>query len=184
MDGAIQGIKNCLRTQNQLRTLATLAALPSFFHLLTIHSPNGSTTPHDAAVLRQALAALLPAGGLVDRLGDNREKARENARQALVVLGGIVFSHSGLNASTGQSLKGKESMKGPEPPMAILERFIRELGLSSKVWRVREQVYPTPPRQIKSKLTPPPDNSHSGSFKTCSPLVPYPSLPSATSRRS
>ena len=140
IDGAIQGLKNCLRTQNQLLTLATLAALPPFFHLLTIHSPNGSATPHDAAVLRQALAALLPAGGLVDRLGDNREKARENARQTLVVLGGVVFSHSGLTAST-QSLKGKESMKGPEPPMAMLEHFLRELGFSSKVWRVREQVY-------------------------------------------
>lgn len=92
-------------------------------------------------MLRQALAALLPTGGLVDRLGDNREKARENARQALVVLGGVVFSHSGLNASATQSLKGKDSMKGPEPPMAMLERFLRELGLASKVWRVREQVY-------------------------------------------
>lgn len=121
--------------------MATLATLLPFFHLLTIHSPNGSATPHDAAVLRQALAALLPTGGLVDRLGDNREKARENARQALVVLGGVVFSHSGLNASATQSLKGKESMKGPEPPMAMLERFLRELGLASKVWRVREQVY-------------------------------------------
>jgi CLIP-associating protein 1/2 len=121
--------------------LATLATLLPFFHLLTIHSPNGSATPHDAAVLRQALAALLPSGGLVDRLGDNREKARENARQALVVLGGVVFSHSGLGASAAQSLKGKESMKGPEPPMAILERFLRELGLASKVWRVREQVF-------------------------------------------
>jgi len=87
-------------------------------------------------------------------LGDNREKARENARQALVVLGGIVFSHSGLSASTAQSLKGKESVKGPEPPMAILERFIKDLGLASKVWRVREQVYTTPTRHIKPKLTP------------------------------
>ena len=171
-----------MRTQNQLLTLATLAALPPFFHLLTIHSPNGSATPHDAAVLRQALAALLPAGGLVDRLGDNREKARENAREALVVLGGVVFSHSGLSVSTAQSLKGKESMKGPEPPMAMLERFLRELGLMSKVWRVREQVYASSLVVSKSRLTPLSDNCHFGSFKTCSPLVPYPALPSATSR--
>jgi CLIP-associating protein 1/2 len=142
-----------LRTQNQLLTLATLAALLPFFHLLTIHSPNGSATPHDATVLRQALAALLPSGGLVDRLGDNREKARENARQALVVLGGVVFTHSGLNGSTGQSLKGKESMKGPEPPLAMLERFLRELGLASKVWRVREQVYEYPLVISTSRLT-------------------------------
>lgn len=30
--------------------------------------------------------------------------------------------------------------KGPETPLMIWERFVREGGLSSKVWRVREQV--------------------------------------------
>lgn len=35
---------------------------------------------------------------------------------------------------------GSRSGKGPETPLAIFEKFLRENGLASKVWKAREQV--------------------------------------------
>ena len=93
---------------------------------------------HDSNVLRHALTAFFSAGGIVDRLGDNREKARDCAREALVSAGTVV-SRSNAHSSS-QGIKAGQSGKGPEPPLAIFERFLRDLGFSSKVSRVREQV--------------------------------------------
>lgn len=88
----------------------------------------------DAATLRQVLNAFLPAGGVIDRLGD-KEKAQLKARDTLVVLGGLAFRAGGSSA-----MSAKSRDKGPETPMMIFERFLREGGLASKVWKVREQV--------------------------------------------
>lgn len=70
---------------------------------------------------------------MIDRLGDTREKAREKAKQTLVVLGGLAFRGGG-----GSSIFSKS--KPTETPMMFFERHLREGGLASKVWRVREQV--------------------------------------------
>jgi CLIP-associating protein 1/2 len=88
----------------------------------------------DAVTLRQVLIAFLPAGGVIERLGDNREKTREKARETLVILGGLAFRSGGSVSS-----KSKDG-KGPETPLMIFERFLKEGGLGSKVWRTREQV--------------------------------------------
>jgi CLIP-associating protein 1/2 len=93
---------------------------------------------HDSNILRHALTAFFSAGGIVDRLGDNREKARDCAREALVSAGTVV-SRSNVHSSS-QGIKASQSGKGPEPPLAIFERYLRDLGFSSKVSRVREQV--------------------------------------------
>jgi CLIP-associating protein 1/2 len=90
----------------------------------------------DAVTLRQVLNAFLPTGGVVDRLGDNREKTREKARETLIILGGLAYRSS---AASSMSSKSKEG-KGPETPLMIFERSIREVGLGSKVWKTREQV--------------------------------------------
>ena len=83
----------------------------------------------------------MPAGGgVVDRLGDARERAREKARETLVVLGGFAFRAGGGSGS--QIMSRSRDGKGPETPLQLLERFLREGGLTSKVWRVREQVRP------------------------------------------
>lgn len=97
----------------------------------------GPSSPVDAHTLRQALLAFLPTGGVIDRLGDNREKPREKAREVLVILGGMAF-RSGGGSTLGRSRK----MEGPETPLTIFERCLKESGLTSKVWRVREQVSP------------------------------------------
>lgn len=76
----------------------------------------------------------MPNGGLLDRLSEAREKSRDNARKAIVALGSLAF-----RTSTNQLAKSRDG-KGQEPPLAIFERLIREGGLGSKVWRVREQV--------------------------------------------
>jgi CLIP-associating protein 1/2 len=89
----------------------------------------------DAVTLRQVLTAFLPTGGVIDRLGDSREKARDKARETLVILGGFAYRSS----SSAASSKSKEG-KGPETPLMIFERFIREGGLGSKVWKTRAQV--------------------------------------------
>jgi CLIP-associating protein 1/2 len=86
------------------------------------------------------LLAFLPTGGVIDRLGDGREKARDAAREALVSMGTTAFKSGGTNPTPAGSFKGKDPSKGAETPLAIFERFVRELGFASKVWRVREQV--------------------------------------------
>ena len=80
--------------------------------------------------------AFLPSGGIIDRLGDSREKNREKAREALVLLGGFAFRCGGTSTMMNRSRDGK----GPETPVQYFEKHLRELGLASKVWRVREQV--------------------------------------------
>lgn len=79
------------------------------------------------------MGSFLPSPGVFERLGDAREKARDKARETLVIIGGFAFRSSLSTSKLGNG-------KGPEPPIVIFERFLRDSGLSSKVWRVREQV--------------------------------------------
>ena len=72
-------------------------------------------TLHDAA-LEAALTLLLPTGGLIDRLGDARERTRELAFRATLALA--------RSASASAS--------------DALDRHLRDLGLSSKQSRCRE----------------------------------------------
>jgi len=105
-------------------------------------STSSVTASIDAFNLRQALTAFLTPGGLFERLGDSREKPRDKARESLVLLGGYAFKFAGGSAFASKS----SSSKGPETPLAIFERFVKESGFGSKVWRVREQVcYTHPP---------------------------------------
>jgi CLIP-associating protein 1/2 len=152
-DGLINVLKVCLRTSNQHLTTATLTALPPLLPLLISRSVNyaqptpsqprsassstSSVAPSsvvDATTLRQVLTAFLPAGGVVDRLGD-KEKAQAKARETLVVLGGLAYRTGG-----NSTMSSKSRDKGPETPILIFERFMREGGLASKVWKVKEQV--------------------------------------------
>lgn len=75
-------------------------------------------------------------GGLFERLGDTREKPRDKAKESLVLLGGYAFKFAGGSAFASKST----SSKGPETPLAMFERFMKEAGFGSKVWRIREQV--------------------------------------------
>lgn len=81
--------------------------------------------------LRQALTSFLPAGGVIDRLGD-KERTQLKARHTLVILGGFAFRSGSAISKAG---------KGVETPIAIFERLLKECGLTSKVWKVREQVH-------------------------------------------
>jgi CLIP-associating protein 1/2 len=85
--------------------------------------------------LRQVLNAFLPQGGIIDRLGDTRERSREKARESLVLIGGFAFRAGG-----GSSLARSRDGKSAETPLQVFERFFRDSALGSKVWRVREQV--------------------------------------------
>ncbi|KAF8211346.1 clasp N terminal-domain-containing protein [Mycena galopus ATCC 62051] len=149
-DGLIQVLKTCLRTSNQHLTIATLSALPPLLPLLitptagNAHNALSQSTSSlnsvgpavDAHTLRQILVAFLPPGGLIERLGD-KEKAQLKARETLVILGGLAF-RSGASASSAMSSRSTSS-KGPETPLMMFERYLREIGLASKVWKVREQ---------------------------------------------
>ena len=117
-----------------------MSAIASLFPVLIDQhgDDHHALNSHDSNVLRHALTAFFSAGGIVDRLGDNREKARDCAREALVSAGTVVSRSNAQNQS--HPAKASQSGKGPEPPLVIFERFLRELGFSSKVTRVREQV--------------------------------------------
>ncbi|THH11551.1 hypothetical protein EW145_g600 [Phellinidium pouzarii] len=132
-EGIINTLKTCLRASNQHLSTTALAALPPFFALLTTGRPDDSNFPVDAVTLRNALTAFLPAGGLIDKLGDNRERTREKARESMVVLAGLSFRCG--TSSLYASARGRDAGKGPETPLMVWERFVREGGLQSKVWR-------------------------------------------------
>jgi CLIP-associating protein 1/2 len=75
----------------------------------------------------------LTSGGIIDRLGD-KERAQAKARESLVLLGGYAF-RAGMSSNFTS-----KSGKSVETPVTIFERTLRESGLASKVWKVREQV--------------------------------------------
>ncbi|KDQ64807.1 hypothetical protein JAAARDRAFT_684619 [Jaapia argillacea MUCL 33604] len=149
-DSLIGTLKACLRISNQHLQTATLSALPPFLPLVvsrnvlsasrsSTQSPTASTSSTtssaiDVSTLRHALVAFLPSPGVIDRLGDSRDKPRDKARETLVILGGLAFRSGGSSAAA----KARDN-KGPETPLAIFERYLKESGLGSKVWRVREQ---------------------------------------------
>ncbi|KAI9510431.1 clasp N terminal-domain-containing protein [Russula earlei] len=146
-DAVIQTFKACLRVSHQHLQAATLAALPPLLPLLlsNVHtrpaalSASASTSSAgsssiDSFTLRQALIAFLPTGGIIDRLGDARERSREKARESLAILGGLAFRAGG-----GSALAASKSGKSQETAMQMLERLLKEIGLASKAWRVREQ---------------------------------------------
>ncbi|KAI0069029.1 hypothetical protein BV25DRAFT_1817959 [Artomyces pyxidatus] len=150
-DAVIQVLKACLRVSNQHLTTATLSALPPFLPLILSHAisrPAPVTGPASASAstssagsssvdtytLRQVILAFLSTGGIIDRLGDAKEKAREKARESLGLIGGFAF-RSGGGSVMGRSKDGKNA----ETPLQMFERFFKEGGLTSKVWRVREQ---------------------------------------------
>jgi CLIP-associating protein 1/2 len=135
----IASLKVALRTPNQHVSTAALSAIASLFQII-IHSNeehHGAPSAHDLNTLRHALVAFLSPGGVIDRLGDAREKARECAREALVSAGSVSFQHS---PHLAQSTKPTHAGKAPESPLAVFERCLREIGFGSKVTRVREQV--------------------------------------------
>ncbi|KAI0269241.1 clasp N terminal-domain-containing protein [Gloeopeniophorella convolvens] len=147
VDAVIQTFKACLRISHQHLQAATLSALPPLLPPLlsslssrAVHASNAASTSSagsssiDSYALRQALMAFLPAGGIIDRLGDSRERSREKARESLVILGGHAFRAGG-----GSTLTASKSGKTQDTPLQIFERSLKEGGLTSKVWRVREQ---------------------------------------------
>jgi len=143
-------LKLSLRTSNFHLTNATLSVLPVVLPSLisrpthaaqflsnaslavSLSTSSVSSGAFDIPVLRSALGAFLPAGGVVDRLGD-KERAQAKARETLVLLGGYAFR-------AGGSVLSAKSGKGQETPLAFFERVLKEAGLASKVWKVREQV--------------------------------------------
>ncbi|KAJ6629190.1 clasp N terminal-domain-containing protein [Mycena sp. CBHHK59/15] len=152
-DGLINVLKTCLRSSNQHLTTATISVLPPLLPLLITPPLNSAQSSNalsqstssvgsgaassvvDTATLRQVLVAFLPSGGLIERLGD-KERAQVKARESLVIVGGLAF-RSGVSGSA-MSTKSRDA-KGPETPLALFERHLREVGLASKVWKVREQ---------------------------------------------
>lgn len=95
-----------------------------------------ATDHHVLHDLRHALLAFLPSGGVIDKLGESRETARTIARETVVALGTAALKFSGL--APGSTTRQKDHKT--ETPFAIFEKFLKEIGFGSKVWRVREQV--------------------------------------------
>lgn len=153
-------LKTSLRTSNLHLTNATLSVLPTILPVLIsrpVNPLNSSGPPRpssstsssspssliDATTLRLILNSFLQPGGVIDRLGD-KERAQTKARDTLVLLGGYSFRFGGGSAVSSKSGKAIET------PLAMFERFLKEGGLASKVWKVREQVRLTFP--IGSRL--------------------------------
>ena len=151
-DGLINVLKTCLRTSNLHLLSAAVTAIPPALPILFSRNVTYAHTPPgrprsamssnssvasgvlDMTLLRHTLNAFLPPGGLIERLGD-KERVQQKAREALVLLGGYAFRAGGTS-----TLSTRRDGRGVETPLMIFERFLREAGLTSKVWKVREQV--------------------------------------------
>ncbi|KAF8741306.1 CLASP N terminal, partial [Rhizoctonia solani] len=131
VDDLITALKVCLRTANQHLTTPTLLLFPSLFRHL---ASNSSNFQHE---IRLVFASFLPSGGVFDRLGDVRDRAREAAKAALVSMASLALPPGGLSQSA--SFRGKDPHRGQETPMMIFEKALRENGFGSKIARVREQ---------------------------------------------
>ncbi|KAF8761794.1 CLASP N terminal [Rhizoctonia solani] len=131
VDDLITALKVCLRTANQHLTTPTLLLFPSLFRHL---ASNSSNFQHE---IRLVFASFLPSGGVFDRLGDVRDRAREAAKAALVSMASLALPPGGLSQSA--SFRGKDLHRGQETPMMIFEKALRENGFGSKIARVREQ---------------------------------------------
>ncbi|CAE6428959.1 unnamed protein product [Rhizoctonia solani] len=131
VDDLIAALKVCLRTANQHLTTPTLLLFPSLFRLL---ASNSSSFQHE---IRLVFISFLPSGGIFDRLGDARDRAREAAKAALVSMASLAVPPGGITQSA--SFRGKDAHRGQETPMMIFEKALRENGFGNKVARVREQ---------------------------------------------
>ncbi|KAF9449916.1 hypothetical protein P691DRAFT_811482 [Macrolepiota fuliginosa MF-IS2] len=120
--------KGCLRSSNQHLTAAAVSTLSPLLPLIVTHPQNGVVDP---STLRLILTSLLPL--VMDRLGD-KDKIQVKARESVALLGGYSLKLSSSVVST-RSRDGK----GSETPGMIFERMLKELGLASKVWKIREQ---------------------------------------------
>lgn len=127
-------LKSCLRSPNQHLCIATMSAAATLYPLL-MQSKSRSAS-QDSLILRQFLSIFLPSSGIIEKLGDAKEKVREKAQQVLLTIGSSIIQAGGL--STLPLSKGKDT-KVIESPFQLFERFIREQGLGSKNWRVKEQ---------------------------------------------
>lgn len=132
-------LKSCLRSPNQHLCIATMSAAATLYPLL-MQSKSRSAS-QDSLILRQFLSIFLPSSGIIEKLGDAKEKVREKAQQVLLTIGSSIIQAGGL--STLPLSKGKDT-KVIESPFQLFERFIREQGLGSKNWRVKEQVSISP----------------------------------------
>ncbi|KAJ1311708.1 hypothetical protein OPQ81_010180 [Rhizoctonia solani] len=130
-DDLIAALKVCLKTANQHLTTPTLLLFPSLFRHL---SSNPSQLQHE---IRLAFVSFLPSGGVFDRLGDARDRAREAAKAAIVSMASLAVPPGGFSQSA--SFRGKDTHRGQESPMMIFEKAFRENGFGNKVARVREQ---------------------------------------------
>ncbi|CAE6506955.1 unnamed protein product, partial [Rhizoctonia solani] len=131
IDELIAALKVCLRTANQHLTTPTLLLFPTLFRHI---ASNSSHFQHE---IRLAFTSFLPSGGVFDRLGDVRDRARDAAKAAIVSMASMAVPPGGLSQSA--SARGKDVHRGQETPMMIFERAFRENGFGNKVARVREQ---------------------------------------------
>jgi CLIP-associating protein 1/2 len=141
--------KNCLRSSNLHLTTAAIVALPPLLPLIITPSTNGvflnsdnyvavgviipSSGVVDASILRLVLTTLLPP--VMERLGD-KDRVQVKARESIALLGGYSFKFALPAVFAPRTRDGK----GPETPSMIFERLLKDMGLASKVWKIREQV--------------------------------------------
>ncbi|KAN0062589.1 suppressor of tub2 mutation [Thecaphora frezii] len=127
-------LKTALRGSNQALSNSALSFLSLYVSLLYPVAPNTehhepqATINHNVRLLVSSITS-----SVLEKLGDQKERIREAARNVLVELGRAAYGVSGAQlASNG---KGKEV----ESALGIFERLLREGGLAAKFARIREQ---------------------------------------------
>ncbi|KZT58787.1 ARM repeat-containing protein [Calocera cornea HHB12733] len=131
-DSIIATFKPFLRSANPHLSLSVLFALPPLLRQL-----------HTEHTLRHALHAFLApgTGGLLERMGDGKERTRDGAREAVQALCErcLALGGAGMKGKGGASGAGAGGGKGEQEAVgALLERFLKEGGFGSKVPRTRE----------------------------------------------
>ncbi|UZJ56655.1 hypothetical protein CBS101457_005975 [Exobasidium rhododendri] len=122
-DQLTASLKVQLKNQNHLVSSLALSILPTY--VAKVASSKQSTKAHNVKVVLHATLSTV-----LEKLGDQKEKIREEARLTVVEMAKAAFA---------VSPSGSTLAKDGHTAVAMFEKVFKEAGLASKIAKVKEQ---------------------------------------------
>lgn len=119
-------LKSQLKNQNHLVSSLALSIIPIYASKIVSLSLNHSKSQNVKNLLQSVLSIV------IERLGDQKEKIREVAKVAIVEMASAAFV---VSPPGGSALT-----KDAHSAAALFEKILKEIGLSAKSAKIKEQV--------------------------------------------
>ncbi|ORY04895.1 ARM repeat-containing protein [Basidiobolus meristosporus CBS 931.73] len=129
LDEATSGITHAAKSPQVNLSVAAVAVIGSLLHQLGTYHPQ---------LLKAYSSVLFPA--LLDRLGDNKEKVRQEALRCLVELWQTIVVTADSGSITNTPKPNSKSLNAAQVAITYFEKEIKSHGFNHKTWRVREQL--------------------------------------------